>query len=476
MFKKLVLNTAVCFSAASVAMSKYYQPSDERFGPAEAKIDRFKRCVEVGIKLRLWKQWHSTSTSQILCVKCQHLDERQQAGHVFAVLGISASDFLATAMNENVNRAKLLPLYIEYKQRGSLHGSSDHGTRREPEVAEETLSQRARVTDMEDPRVQPQHDSSQDCEVLELDGHQVTTWAADGGPPWQQQRLLDAAPETPARTTQTPAIFERSASSVIDAIADACATAPARGAKRAAIDVESVDDYLAADSKQRRLSRVSLATDSADTGKKIPGLTIGDVVEFVGIAAVERARDEQVRVQALRVEAKGKQRDTVEHKVHAVVSSSTATGKAYTVRLVALKLGKAFMWQVWKGPGGSSKKKPTNADYCTCEACVVCKHVAAVLLLCAAPDEVSEMEDKNDNTNESVHQFAMKLWGKRVIQATTRDQRLRNIPRSAYTIDPQFAELLQHGYISPNYSWAPAGYKWGKAGTGKGFALKRMGG
>ena len=88
---------------------------------------------------------------------------------------------------------------------------------------------------------------------------------------------------------------------------------------------------------------------------------------------------------------------------------------------------------------------------------------------------VEEMSaSRQEDEPEEVHTQAMELVGNGAIEPTTAEQRKRNRARSKYECPPALARLVEFGYISPNYSWAPQGTQW--ATIGSRFVLRAKGG
>ena len=88
---------------------------------------------------------------------------------------------------------------------------------------------------------------------------------------------------------------------------------------------------------------------------------------------------------------------------------------------------------------------------------------------------VEEMSaSRQEDEPEEVHTQAMELVGNGAIEPTTAEQRKRNRARSKYECPPALARLVEFGYISPNYSWAPQGTQW--ATIGSRFVLRTKGG
>jgi len=73
---------------------------------------------------------------------------------------------------------------------------------------------------------------------------------------------------------------------------------------------------------------------------------------------------------------------------------------------------------------------------------------------------IEQMDMSQPDEPEHIHAQAMQLVREHQIEPTTAEQRARNRPKSAFECPPNLMPLLQYGYVSPNYGWAPQGTQW----------------
>ena len=500
--KKLLLNTGCCFSRASVAMAKYYQQSDAKYGDTDQKIARFQRCVARGIACGFWVSWESCHTSQLLYVKSRNMSNHPQMILELARLGLDPAEVEAAARNENINPNKLLPLYMAYRAETATPGRSVPAGTSSSSTAYAVLGStdlRADAAESLPAAIKSESEAVSASAVPPRTVGIIRCMSANMEPARKRQRLRrvvssddgsnlgsiaeERSVQSCAQESQPPAPGSA------DADQNACDNQPESVASDPNKAVMCQEDFEAdapanmiVEPAPEQCPAAVLADRvknqrSTSASTSLPGVGLADVLDFVGVAAVERASDERVQVLTCKMATTAKQKMT-SHKLTATVGSATVPGIIYTVNCSVVLQNGAVLFQATRGKGGSRRRGPIPSDMCSCPSTAVCKHIAAALVHVATASQAAHsMDPCDDGTPAEVHALAVALHDAGVIGATNVEQRRRNRPKSTFSAPKAYMKLLEYGYVSPNYSWAPQGHKWGKPSSGGAvFALKPKGG